>query len=164
MPSMSADANSAEVKQRFIVTLPLRLRCVTTAGSPQRSVIRLLNSLVVNKDTAAREERVHWAYVLRTKESVMRYFFDIHLNGRCQLDEHCQDFRSLEDARNYVITCGRICLTDGLPRERSVLAQCIIEITNRDGVSDVVMLADMMRPHRNPRRVLERAAQTLRIG
>ena len=43
----------------------------------------------------------------------MRYFFDIHLNGQCQLDEHGQDFRNLEDARNYVITCGRICLTDG---------------------------------------------------
>ncbi len=64
----------------------------------------------------------------------MRYFFDIHLNGQCQLDERGQDFRSLEDARNYVITCGRICLTDGLPRERSVLAQCIIEITDREGL------------------------------
>jgi hypothetical protein len=96
--------------------------------------------------------------------SVMRYFFDIHLKGQCQLDERGQDFRSLEDARNYVITCGRICLIDGLPRERSVLAQCIIEITDREGLSDVVMLADVIRPHRNPRRVLQRAANAFGIG
>jgi hypothetical protein len=94
----------------------------------------------------------------------MRYFFDIHLNGQCYLDEHGQDFRSVEDARDYVITCGRICLTDGLPRERALLAQCIIEITDREGLSDVVMLSDVTRPHRNPRRVLQRAARAYGIG
>jgi len=27
----------------------------------------------------------------------MRYFFDIHLNGQCHLDEHGQDFKSAEE-------------------------------------------------------------------
>ena len=94
----------------------------------------------------------------------MRYFFDIHLNGQCHLDEHGQDFKSVEEARRYVITCGRLCLTEGLPRDRTLLAQCIIEITDREGVSDVVMLADVIRPHRNPRRVLQRAAHAYGIG
>jgi hypothetical protein len=59
---------------------------------------------------------------------------------------------------------GAYALPTGLPRERSVLAQCIIEITDRESLSDVVMLADVIRPHRNPRRVLQRAANAFGIG
>ena len=94
----------------------------------------------------------------------MRYFFDLHLNGQCHLDEHGQDFRTAEEARHYVITCGRICVNYGPPRERAILAQCIIEITDREALSDVVMMADVIRPHRNPRRVLQRAAHGQGIG
>jgi hypothetical protein len=94
----------------------------------------------------------------------MRYFFDIHLDGQCHLDEHGQDFNSAEAARHYVIACGRICMTEGLQRERALLAQCIIEITDREGFSDVVMMADVIRPHRNSRRVLQRAVHIHGIG
>jgi len=55
-------------------------------------------------------------------------------------------------------------MTEGLPRARAILAQCIIEITDREGLSDVVMMADVIRSHRNPRRVLQRAAHLHGIG
>ena len=64
-----------------------------------------------------------------------------HLNGQCHLDEDGQDFRTVEEARHYVITCGRVCVSYGPPRERAILAHCIIEITDREALSDVVMMA-----------------------
>ena len=94
----------------------------------------------------------------------MRYFFDIHLNGECHLDKVGQEFRSPEDARAYVLACARTCMTSGTPADKKVLAQSVIEITDRQGMSDVVTLIDVIRPHRDPRRVLQRAADRYGIG
>ena len=81
----------------------------------------------------------------------MRYFFDIHLHGETQLDESGQEFRSLQDARNYVLASGLTCLAECGPRDRALIGQCVVEITNHDGVSDLVVLADC-RPTKRPTR------------
>ena len=94
----------------------------------------------------------------------MQYFFDIHLNGKCDLDEEGKEFRTVEEARDYVLACARVCMSEGSPADKKVLAQSIIEITDRNGLSDVVTLADAARPFRNPRRVLQRAADRYGIG
>jgi hypothetical protein len=94
----------------------------------------------------------------------MRYFFDIHLNGETHLDAYGKDFCSPDEARAYVIGCARICVAEGSAIDRARMGQCIVEITDREGLSDVVMLADILHNRRNPRRVLQQAAQHLGIG
>jgi hypothetical protein len=74
----------------------------------------------------------------------MRYFFDIHLDGQCHLDDHGEEFNSAKEARQYVVDCGRTCAIDGLPHERRTMAQCIIEITDRGSLSDLVTMADVI--------------------
>jgi hypothetical protein len=93
----------------------------------------------------------------------MRYFFDIHCNGEAFLDDKGREFPTGDEARQYVVACGRICLAEGTPEQRAVMRQCIIEITDREGLSDVVMLADCL-PRLNPRHVLQQAVRQYGIG
>jgi hypothetical protein len=88
----------------------------------------------------------------------MRYFFDIHLHGETDLDDRGQEFRSLKQARAYVIASGRVCLAESTPRDRAMLHQCVIEITNVDGASDLVPLADCLLRCRSSRHLLLQAA------
>jgi hypothetical protein len=73
----------------------------------------------------------------------MRYFFDIHLHGKCHLDNRGEEFNSAEEAREYVVDCGRTCMIEGQPHERRTMAQCIIEVTDREGLSDLLTMADV---------------------
>jgi hypothetical protein len=111
-----------------------------------------------------RRERLLFSRRLAAKESVMRYFFDIHLHGETHLDAYGKEFRSADEARAYVITCARICMAEGSVSDRTRMWQCMVEITDREGLSDVVMLADILHDRRNPRRVLQQAAQHVGIG
>jgi hypothetical protein len=108
--------------------------------------------------------RVSGEYPTNKERPSMRYFFDIHLNGECHLDEEGKEFRIVEEARDYVLVCARICVAEGTPADKKVMAQSLIEITDRTGFSDVVTLNDVSRPFRNPRRVLQRAAYRYGIG
>jgi hypothetical protein len=108
------------------------------------------------------EERPDVHYVLAAKESVMRYFFDIHFRGETHLDEHGEEFRSADEARAYVIECAHICMGEGSAVDRAWMRQGIVEITDREGLSDVVMLADFLYSRRNPRG--EQAVQQFGIG
>ncbi len=76
----------------------------------------------------------------------MRYFFDIHLHGKCHLDDRGEEFNSAEEAREYVVDCGRTCMIEGQPHERRTMAQCIIEVTDCEGLSDLLTMADVLPP------------------
>ena len=82
----------------------------------------------------------------------MRYFFDVHLNGETLLDERGTEFASLAEASHHVLTCARISMAEGTFAERKILAQTIVEITDHDGLSEVIVLAEAIRPQRNGRK------------
>lgn len=75
----------------------------------------------------------------------MRYFFDIHLDGKCHLDDHGEEFTSAEEARQYVLSCGRTLIEEGLPQGRRTMAQCVIEISDREGLSDLIPMTEVLK-------------------
>jgi hypothetical protein len=89
----------------------------------------------------------------------MRYFFDVHLQGQTFLDERGAEFDSLEQARQHVIATARRCMAEGTSEERKLLVQLIVEVTDKDALSEVILLADAI-PHRRPRRLVLRDAST----
>jgi hypothetical protein len=88
----------------------------------------------------------------------MLFFFDIHLDGRTQFDDTGQDFNSAEEAMNYVCECARICYAQGNAAGHAIIRQTIVEITDREGLSEIVRLEECVPELRTLQKLLASAS------
>ena len=72
----------------------------------------------------------------------MRFYFDVHINGKIYPDPVGRDFARSEDAHDFAvnIVCDFIRGTHQNPRK---VARAMIEVTNRRDISIAVRLFDI---------------------
>ena len=72
----------------------------------------------------------------------MRFYFDVHINGKVYPDPVGRDFARSEDARDFAvdIACDFIRSTHQNP---SKVARAIIEVTNRRDIRIAVRMLDI---------------------
>jgi hypothetical protein len=73
----------------------------------------------------------------------MRYYFDIQLGSQLHRDNSGREFSSADEARLYAIECGRQCYLGDNPFDKEVLRNLSIEVTDRQGTSNIVAYSDL---------------------
>ena len=73
----------------------------------------------------------------------MRYFFDIHYKDEVFPDGFGEEFRTPDEAKQFVLETAAEFLATGRKPNAKVFAQAIIEITDRHGYSDILVVADL---------------------
>lgn len=83
----------------------------------------------------------------------MRFYFDVHINGKIHRDPTGQDFARIEDARDFAINLARDFIRSGNKHNLRSIARTIIEITNRRDISMAVQMFDIfgLRLQQHPR-------------
>ena len=90
----------------------------------------------------------------------MRFYFDIHYRGKVDPDQAGEEFGSIEEARAYAFdTVQRFLRMGERPNIRFVM-QAIIEITDRQGLSEPLPVADLFEGRMARRNGLESAELT----
>ena len=72
----------------------------------------------------------------------MRYFFDIHYGDEVFPDDLGEEFRTFDEAKQFVLDTAAQFLAAGRKPNAEVFAQAIIEITDRTGYSDILVVAE----------------------
>ena len=73
----------------------------------------------------------------------MRFYFDIHYNGKVDPDQDGEEFGRLEEARAYAFDTAQQFLRMGETPNMRFVSQAIIEITDRNGLSEPLPMADL---------------------
>ncbi len=73
----------------------------------------------------------------------MRYFFDVHYDDEVFPDDIGEEFRTPEEAKQFVLDTAKEFLAAGRKPNAKVFAQAIMEITNRNGYSIILVVADL---------------------
>ena len=73
----------------------------------------------------------------------MRYFFDIHYGDEVFPDHDGEEFSTAVEAKQFVVDTANEFLAIGGKPNAKVFAQAIIEITDRKGYSDIIIVADL---------------------
>ena len=73
----------------------------------------------------------------------MRYFFDIHYKDEVFPDNLGEEFRTPDEARQFVLDTAIDFLAAGRKPNAKVFAQAIIEITDRNGYCDILVVAEL---------------------
>ena len=73
----------------------------------------------------------------------MRYFFDIHYGDEVFPDDLGEEFCTPDDAKQFVVDTAAEFLAAGRKPNFKVFAQAIIEITDRNRYSDILVVADL---------------------
>ena len=84
----------------------------------------------------------------------MRYFFDIHYGDEVFPDDLGEEFRTSDEAKQFVLETAAEFLAAGRKPNAKVFAQAIIEITDRNGYSDILVVADLFDHRVVPRDIL----------
>ena len=72
----------------------------------------------------------------------MRFYFDVHINGKIYPDPVGRDFARSEDARDCAVNIARDFIHSTHQNPRKV-ARALIEVTNRRDISMTVRLFDI---------------------
>ena len=73
----------------------------------------------------------------------MRYFFDVHYGDKVFPDAFGEEFRTPDEAKQFVLETAAEFLAAGRKPNPKVFAQAIIEITDRNGYNDILVVADL---------------------
>jgi hypothetical protein len=76
----------------------------------------------------------------------MRYYFDVQLGNQLHRHDTGKDSANADEARLYVIECGRRCYLSDNPLDKEVLRNLSIKVTDRQGSSNIVGYRDMVTP------------------
>ena len=87
----------------------------------------------------------------------MRFYFDIHYDGKVDPDQAGEEFGSIEEARAYAFDTAQQFLRMGEAPNMRFVSQAIIEITDRHGLSEPLPMADLFEGRMAPRNALESA-------
>ena len=73
----------------------------------------------------------------------MRYFFDIHYGDEVFPDDLGEEFCTPDEAKRFVLETAAEFIAAGRKPNPKVFAQAIIEITDRNGYSNILVVADL---------------------